>query len=180
MTQSTLLYSFSSPISELVNDHVDHQGIVINQTFQTLCIVSIVLVLVGYLAARLVHHFFGDYSKQTKTHRVLYLPVICLSLVMFLPTVKDVRSDAQDKIITENAAVIDRKVAYWMRNNNIPQYVLCNDKAIYSTGEGMQFAEYRTSDTLLCGGINEVHDFKVSGKVISIIIEDDGVYGVIK
>ena len=77
----------------------------------------------------------------------------------------------------KHASTIDTTISQWLYENNVPQYKLCNEKVMYTRGEGLEMARYKTGDTLICGGTLPVEDFKFLGKSITIEIQDNGIYG---
>ena len=174
----TLLYPFLPSLSQYMSME-EGSSIMINEDIKIiLIIIFIILNVILILIRMLIHLFYFDYSyKNSSFHSVFLFSSIIILLICFIPTEKDLMLDIKEEIMIKHASTIDTTISQWLYENNVPQYKLCNEKVMYTRGEGLEMARYKTGDTLICGGTLPVEDFKFLGKSITIEIQDNGIYG---
>lgn len=174
----TLLYPFLPSISQQMSMKEDNYTILNDDIKMILIVVFITLIVILLIFRMLRYLFYFDYiSKKSSFHSFFIFPAIIILFICFIPTEEDIMIDTKEEIMTKHASTIDTTISQWLYDNNVPQYKLCNEKAIYTRGEGLEMARYRTGDTLLCGGMLPVEDFKILNKSITIDVQDDGIYG---
>lgn len=173
-----LLYPFLPSISQQMNIK-DGASTIINEDVKIILIIVFITLIAILLILRMLRYlFYFDYrSKKSSLHSLFLFPSVIILFICLIPTEEDIMIDTKEEIMTKHASTIDTTISQWLYENNIPQYKLCNEKAIYTRGEGLKMARYKTGDTLLCGGMLPVEDFKILNKSITIEIQDDGIYG---
>lgn len=176
----TLLYPFLPSISQQIEEQKGSYTIISDDMKIILVIIFIILIVVSFIIQGIRHLAYFDHEKNTSIfHPIVVFPATIILFICFIPTERDIRVSLQDEILTQHDSTIDATISQWMDDNNIPQYKLCNEKMVYTRGQGLDMARYKTTDTLLCGGEIPVKDFYILDKHITIEIKDDGIYGVV-
>lgn len=176
----TLLYPFLPSISQQIEEQKGSYTIISDDMKIILVIIFMILIVVSFIIQGIRHLAYFDHEKNTSIfHPIVVFPATIILFICFIPTERDIRVSLQEEIITKHESTIDATISQWMNDNDIPQYKLCNEKMTYVYGEGLDMARYKTTDTLLCGGINSVENFHILDKNITIEIKDDGIYGVV-
>lgn len=174
----TLLYPFAPSISNMVEEQ-RADTTVIDDMLKIYIIAAFLIIIILLLTIKVIYYLlYINFSKHLLSfHPAIILPSLVLLFICLLPTEEDIRLEVTDDVLTKHASTIDSTIAQWLDDNNIPQYKLCNENAMYTVGEDLHMANYKIKDTLLCGGYKPVENFHIVDKDITIKIEDDGIYG---
>lgn len=174
----TLIYPFSPSITQQLEQRQGEIAMVDDTLKMTFIIIFVSTILLVILI-KAVHFFlYLDVFKKTPSFSPFVLfSFMIMMIVCFIPTEEDMRIELKQEYLSKHATSIDMTISKWLEDNDIPQYKVCNERLIYTHGTGMDMAEYKTKDTLLCGGELPVREFNILEKTITINVKDDGIHG---
>lgn len=174
----TLIYPFSPSITQQLEQRQGEIAMMDDTLKMTLIIIFVSIILLMLLIKVVYFFLYLDVFKKTPSFNpFIFFSFMVMMMVCFIPTEEDMRIELKEEYLSKHAVSIDTTISKWLDDNDIPQYKICNESAIYTYGTGMDMAEYKTKDTLLCGGSSPVREFNILERTISINVKDDGIHG---